>query len=268
MLDGPADTRPATHRRLLACDAVEAASTTRRVEILTRFATRAYRRPATTDEVDRLVEAGRAGRASAARSSRPASSSPCRRSWSRRTSSSASSWTTGPTAPSRTRSTSTSWPPGCRTSSGAACPTTSCSPSPARSSSRANLDAAGPADAQGPEVAGPGRELRRPVAPAPPAQDLRPRPEAVPAVRRAAARGDAQGDASCSSSAIVREDRSILDLLDADFTFLNERLARHYGIATPTATGGQKPASPAASRSAATSSSASSCRPAATAAAC
>ena len=29
---------------------------------------------------------------------------------------------------------------------------------------------------------------------------------------------------------IVREDRSVLDLLDADYTFLNERLARHYGI--------------------------------------
>ena len=32
-------------------------------------------------------------------------------------------------------------------------------------------------------------------------------------------------------TAIVREDRSILDLLDANFTFLNERLAKHYGIA-------------------------------------
>jgi mono/diheme cytochrome c family protein len=30
--------------------------------------------------------------------------------------------------------------------------------------------------------------------------------------------------------AIVREDRSILTLLDADFTFVDERLARHYGI--------------------------------------
>jgi hypothetical protein len=29
---------------------------------------------------------------------------------------------------------------------------------------------------------------------------------------------------------IVREDRSVLDLLNADYTFLNERLARHYGI--------------------------------------
>ena len=31
--------------------------------------------------------------------------------------------------------------------------------------------------------------------------------------------------------AMVRENRSVLDLLRADFTFLNERLARHYGIA-------------------------------------
>ncbi len=30
--------------------------------------------------------------------------------------------------------------------------------------------------------------------------------------------------------AIVREDRSIMDFLDADFTYLNEPLARHYGI--------------------------------------
>ena len=30
---------------------------------------------------------------------------------------------------------------------------------------------------------------------------------------------------------IVREDRSILDFLDGKYTFLNERLARHYGIA-------------------------------------
>jgi hypothetical protein len=29
---------------------------------------------------------------------------------------------------------------------------------------------------------------------------------------------------------IIREDRSVLDLLDADYTYVNERLARHYGI--------------------------------------
>ncbi len=31
-------------------------------------------------------------------------------------------------------------------------------------------------------------------------------------------------------SAIIQEDRSVLDFIDADFTFLNERLAKHYGI--------------------------------------
>ncbi len=30
---------------------------------------------------------------------------------------------------------------------------------------------------------------------------------------------------------IVRDDRSLLELIDSDYTFLNERLARHYGIA-------------------------------------
>src|SRR5207253_2593737 len=30
---------------------------------------------------------------------------------------------------------------------------------------------------------------------------------------------------------IIREDRSIRDLLDADYTFVDERLARHYGMA-------------------------------------
>ncbi len=33
---------------------------------------------------------------------------------------------------------------------------------------------------------------------------------------------------------IVREDRSVLDLLTADYTFVNERIARHYGIANVT----------------------------------
>src|SRR5205814_9585261 len=31
-------------------------------------------------------------------------------------------------------------------------------------------------------------------------------------------------------ASMIREDRSLLDLLRADYTFLNERLARHYGI--------------------------------------
>jgi len=35
---------------------------------------------------------------------------------------------------------------------------------------------------------------------------------------------------------LVREDRSVLDLLTADYTFVNERLARHYGMADVTGT--------------------------------
>src|SRR5262249_26960050 len=34
---------------------------------------------------------------------------------------------------------------------------------------------------------------------------------------------------------VVREDRDVLDLLNTDYTFVNERLARHYGI--PNVTG-------------------------------
>jgi hypothetical protein len=30
--------------------------------------------------------------------------------------------------------------------------------------------------------------------------------------------------------AVIQDDRSVLDLIDADFTFVNERLARHYGL--------------------------------------
>ena len=31
-------------------------------------------------------------------------------------------------------------------------------------------------------------------------------------------------------ASIMREDRSVLELMTADYTFVNERLARHYGI--------------------------------------
>lgn len=44
---------------------------------------------------------------------------------------------------------------------------------------------------------------------------------------------------------IVREDRSVLDLLDANYTFLNEPLARHYGIIDTNGNLlGQKPSGP------------------------
>jgi hypothetical protein len=48
---------------------------------------------------------------------------------------------------------------------------------------------------------------------------------------------------------VMREDRSILDLLDADYTFLNEPLAKHYGIADTNGNWlGQKPDKPKGQR--------------------
>jgi mono/diheme cytochrome c family protein len=38
--------------------------------------------------------------------------------------------------------------------------------------------------------------------------------------------------------AVIKEDRSVLELIDADFTFLNGTLARHYGLPDPTRNGG------------------------------
>jgi hypothetical protein len=54
-VEGPMDTRPESHRKLLAhAPGLDNRSAAR--EILTRFATRAFRRPATADEVDRLLK--------------------------------------------------------------------------------------------------------------------------------------------------------------------------------------------------------------------
>jgi mono/diheme cytochrome c family protein len=52
-LRGPSDTRPLTHRKLLATTGKTEVEKTR--EVLGRFASRAYRRPATKEEIDRLV---------------------------------------------------------------------------------------------------------------------------------------------------------------------------------------------------------------------
>ena len=54
-LEGPLDTRPASHRKLLACDPKKPQAEQTR-EVLTRFVNRAYRRPATADEIARLTK--------------------------------------------------------------------------------------------------------------------------------------------------------------------------------------------------------------------
>jgi hypothetical protein len=52
-LRGPLDTRPATQRKLLACDTSKSQSEQTR-EVLRRFTSKAYRRPVTDDELRRL----------------------------------------------------------------------------------------------------------------------------------------------------------------------------------------------------------------------
>jgi hypothetical protein len=53
--EGPADTMPPMHKRLMACDQSKPRREQAR-DILTRFASKAYRRPATKDEIERLLK--------------------------------------------------------------------------------------------------------------------------------------------------------------------------------------------------------------------
>ena len=97
---------------------------------------------------------------------------------------------------------------------------------------RKNLEAPGAPDA------GRSRSRRRwsrtsPASGSSCAISTRPTPDAerFPPFDEAPARRRCGPRPSCSSRTCMREDRSVLDLLDADYTFVNERLARHYGIA-------------------------------------
>ena len=49
-------------------------------------------------------------------------------------------------------------------------------------------------------------------------------------LRRQPPRRDAQGDGACSSAASSTKISSVMDLLTANYTFVNERLAKHYGM--------------------------------------
>ena len=59
---------------------------------------------------------------------------------------------------------------------------------------------------------------------------LAPSPEQFPEFTTAL-RQDMRTETTQFFAYVMREDRSLLELLSADYTFLNERLARHYGIA-------------------------------------
>ena len=132
----------------------------------------------------------------------------------------------------RTRSASTSWPPGCRTSCGAACPTTSCSSWPARRRCASRTcwrrrsgacSRIRKARALVENFAGQWLQLR----------NLEGRSSPIPTCSRTfdeKLRAAMLKETELFFENVIREDRSILDFLDADFTFVNERLAKHYGI--------------------------------------
>src|SRR5262249_54175185 len=60
-------------------------------------------------------------------------------------------------------------------------------------------------------------------------QTANPNPAQFPTFNDAL-RADMLRETELFFEAVVKENRSILDFLDADFSFLNERLARHYAI--------------------------------------
>ncbi len=91
------------------------------------------------------------------------------------------------------------------------------------------LERAGPAHARGSARARARRQFRRPVAvPAEPSQhqpDADEFPDFDDNLRMAWSR-----EVELLFESVVREDRGVVDLMTADYTFVNERLARHYGI--------------------------------------
>ena len=80
-----------------------------------------------------------------------------------------------------------------------------------------------------PTLAGAGEELRRPMAVLAQYRADTAGSDGLPELRREPAPGAGEGNRAPDRKS-VREDRSVADLLSTDYTFLNERLAEHYGI--------------------------------------
>ena len=158
-LEGPLDTRPASHRKIMAHkEGLDKREAAREISDTLRFASL----PPPRDEGGSrtLAQIRRSGREEQGQLGSRHSARACKRSSARRNSCSASNSTIAPTARTPIRSTIISWRRGSRTSSGARCRTTSFSPSPRRSSCITNLEAAGQAHAQGSKSVRPGREFR------------------------------------------------------------------------------------------------------------
>jgi hypothetical protein len=238
----PRDARPASQQRLLACaaDATQAEQTR---EVLRRFATRAYRRPATSDEVERLaglaesaIQGGQSWEAGAQLAMQAVLCSPkflFRAELDER-----------PDNPEvrpldeyqlASRLSYFLW---------SSMPDEALSELAAKSQLRANLDAQVSRMLQDPKsealvenFALQWLQLKR-------LDSFAPDPQRFPRFSNRL-RASMLEETKRFFASVMREDRSIVELLDADYTFLNERLARHYGIVDTQGTrAGQKPVRP------------------------
>jgi mono/diheme cytochrome c family protein len=225
---GPADTRPESQRRLLACDARKPRAEQTR-EVLERFASRAYRRPVTRDELDRLC---RLVESAEKRGDK----------WEGAVRLAMQAVLTSPKFLFRIELDDRPDTPGPHPIDEyqlasrlsyflwSSMPDQELFDLAAKKQLTANLDAQVRRMLRDPKAVAlvdnfalQWLQLRR-------LADVTPDPKLFPGfdepLRRAML-----GETRAFFEHVMREDRSVLDLLDADYTFLNDRLARHYGIA-------------------------------------
>ncbi len=226
-LRGPADTRPETHKRLLAVTPGQSKEQNTR-EVLTRFATRAYRRPATRDEVDRLVKLVEQAEARGEKweagvqlafqavlvspkflfrvelDDRPDSPEPHPISeWQLASRLSYFLWSSMPDAELFDLA--------------------------ARGQLSKDLDRQVKRMLQDPKSRALVENFATQWLQVRKLKELTPDPKLFPDFDETL-RSAMLKETELFFEAIMREDRSILDLIDADFTFVNDRLARHYGL--------------------------------------
>jgi hypothetical protein len=227
-LVGPQDARPLSQRRLLACTPGKSQREQTR-EVLARFASRAYRRPATAEEVERLVTLAERARARGEK-------------WEATIQLAMQAVLVSPRFLFRLELDDRPETPGPRPLDEyqlasrlsyflwSSMPDDELFALAGKKALSANLDAqvkrmlADPkARALVDNFAMQWLQLRR-------LKSFAPDPRLFPSFNEQL-RSAMLTETELFVSAVFREDRSILDLIDADFTFLNGPLARHYGIA-------------------------------------
>jgi mono/diheme cytochrome c family protein len=226
-LHGPRDTRPETQKRLLAVKPGQTKTENTR-EVLTRFASKAYRRPATKDELDRLVKLVEKTEASGEK-------------WEAGVQLAMQAVLVSPKFLFRVelddRPTSTEphpideWQLANRLSYflWSSMPDEELFELARKGELTRNLEAQTRRMLKDPKARALVDNFAMQWLQIRPLANFRPDPKRFPQFDESL-RSAMFKETELFFEAVIREDRGILDLIDADFTFLNERLARHYGI--------------------------------------